>query len=265
MNPAHGGFSEAGLWQLVESGEYTVDLDAWSELAAAADGPVLDLGCGVGRVSHHLNRLGHPTVGLDRDPGLIADFNRTKSEGSPAAVPADVSERTDLAGLLAPGGPLGPESPWQAKRFGLVIAPQQLVQIIGGEEARMNLLHALAEILEPGGTAAFAICEELPEVSIHYPAVPPDMNEIGGWVHCSQPVAIEPTADTVTAVRLRQSLAPDGTSTRSEDVIVIHRLSRDGFERELLAAGLQPTGGGSIAQTDRHMGSTMVLARPSLS
>ncbi len=183
----------------MESGRYTADLDTWSALAEQTGGPVLDLGCGIGRVCHHLNRLGVTTVGLDLNPDLIEDFDRTRPTGSPAGMVGDAAALGDSA-LPADGG-----------LFRLVVAPQQLVQILGGHEARMRLLRALPGLLEPDGLAAFAICEDLPEVDIHYPGVPPDLSEIGDWVHSSLPVAIDAGPGSVTALRLRQSLGPDGS------------------------------------------------------
>ncbi len=253
MSDSGNGFSQAGLWQLVESGRYTADLDIWGTLASRTGAPVLDLGCGIGRVSHFLNRLGVRTFGIDRDHELIADFDRTRPAGSPAGIVCDVTALGDPPKALA------------GKRFSLVIAPQQLVQILGGAEQRMELFRALPGLLERGGLAAFAICEQLPQVSIDYPAVPPDLREVGGWVHSSQPVAIEPTPGSVTALRVRQSLAPDGDSVSSRDSVTLDRLDRTGIERELRAAGLLPAGSGVIEQTDRHMGSTLILARPPLS
>ncbi len=253
MNGPDGGFSEEGLWQLVESGRYEADLEAWCDLARRCDGPILDLGCGIGRVCHHLNRRGFSAFGLDRDPGLIADFDRTRPPGSPAGIAWDAS-------ALADSG-----SPLSGRRFGLVIAPQQLVQILGGREARMKLFRTLPDVLEPDGLAAFAICEDLPHVDIHYPGVPPDLREVGEWVHSSHPVAIDATADSVTALRLRQSLGPGGVSTRAENRVTIDRLDSDTITDELVAAGLRPDGTEVIEQTDRHMGSTLILARPPVS
>lgn len=253
MSEPRNGCSEAGLWQLVESGRYTADLETWSRLAGQTGGPVLDLGCGIGRVCHHLNRLGVRAVGLDLNPDLIDDFDRSMPAGSPAGIVGDASALTDSAVFAGD------------ERFRLIIAPQQLVQILGGREARMKLFEALPDLLEPDGLAALAICEDLPEADIHYPGVPPDLRKVGDWVHSSHPVAIDSQPDSVTALRLRQSLGPDGTSTRADDRVRLDRLDHATLEAELGAAGLRPCGRGLIEQTDRHMGSTLILARPPLS
>ncbi len=43
--------AERAIWHDAECGAYAADLALWEELAAAAGGPVLDLGCGTGRVA----------------------------------------------------------------------------------------------------------------------------------------------------------------------------------------------------------------------
>jgi len=51
--------TEAAIWQQVEFGSYGADLPLWTELAEAANGPVLELGAGAGRVGLHLAGEGH--------------------------------------------------------------------------------------------------------------------------------------------------------------------------------------------------------------
>ncbi|OGO38663.1 MAG: hypothetical protein A2W35_06950 [Chloroflexi bacterium RBG_16_57_11] len=48
------------------------DLAFWLDLAAQQPGPVLELGCGTGRVLVPLARAGYRMVGLDRDPEMLA-------------------------------------------------------------------------------------------------------------------------------------------------------------------------------------------------
>ncbi len=253
MSQNGAGLSEAGLWQLIESDGYRVDLDIWAGLAARTDGEILDLGCGIGRVAHYLNRLGYPTTAIDYDPELVEDFNRTRPENSPPALTLDVTR------LLDPGSPL------RGRSYSLVIAPQQLLQIVGGRDARARVLSAVRELCSPEGLAAFAICEALPETPVDYPDVPPDIREVNGWVHASQPVSIETTKDAVIAFRDRKSLSPDGDITASADSVSLDRLDRMELEQELFEAGFDPLGNSTIPGTVRHMASTLSLARPSTS
>src|SRR5439155_27271172 len=57
------------MWHDLECGGYVEDLPLWRELAG--DGPVLDLGCGTGRVALDLAAHGVPVVGLDVNEILL--------------------------------------------------------------------------------------------------------------------------------------------------------------------------------------------------
>ena len=69
-------------------------------------GPILDAGCGTGRVAIELARRGHVTVGVDVDPALL-DRARAKAPelawhlGDLAALPADVAPGPFVAAVLA--------------------------------------------------------------------------------------------------------------------------------------------------------------------
>jgi len=53
-------------------------LGVWAEqVAAAGGGPVVDLGCGPGRLTGHLRSLGLDVSGLDLSPGMVAVARRT--------------------------------------------------------------------------------------------------------------------------------------------------------------------------------------------
>lgn len=249
MNPAVETLSDEGLWQLVEFADYTADYPLWGELAAETGGPILELGCGIGRISGHLARLGHEVIGLDRDGGLVADFNRTLREtGSARAIQADATELLEKPDLLVFGS------------FSLVLAAQQFVQLLDGSDGRLALLRAIHELLVPGGTAAFAICEELPLESTHFPGALPDAREVGEWYHSSLPVAIEPDPEWITSVRLRQSVGPQGEFIEAEDEVRIDRLGQGTLVAELRACGLELERLTEVPATERHMGSTVLIA-----
>jgi len=51
---------------------YTEDIPLWLDLARQINGPILELGCGSGRVLFSLVNSGFHVVGLDNDPGMLA-------------------------------------------------------------------------------------------------------------------------------------------------------------------------------------------------
>jgi SAM-dependent methyltransferase len=51
--------------------QYNDDIPFWLELAQECHGPVLELGCGYGRVLRALADAGIPVVGIDHDPGML--------------------------------------------------------------------------------------------------------------------------------------------------------------------------------------------------
>ena len=132
---------EAVLWHDVECASYSADLGLWERLAASCGGEVLDLGCGTGRVALHLARRGHTVTGIDSDPALVAELNRRAGD---AALPAhaEVGDVRDFD--------LG-------RRFGLVLAPMQLLQLLADGAERRSCLTCADRHLAPGGLLAAAI------------------------------------------------------------------------------------------------------------
>ncbi len=236
---------EASIWQLVESCSYRADLPVWIELTGQS-GSVLDLGCGIGRVARHLAEQGRIVVGADRDPAMIDDLNRLATEEGVTGVTADVTALS--------GSELGRE------RFDAVIAPQQLLHILGGPVKRAELLAGVRERLAPGGVAAFAISEWVAAESGSI-EVMPDVRELGDWVYASRPVAVEEDEDSLTVIRLRQIVSPEGQLEESHDSITLDRLDRDLVAVELAEAGLLAERTIEVPETDRHISSVIVVAR----
>ena len=56
----------------LENADFTEDLDYWLSLAEDYGDPVLELGCGSGRVLLHLARRGHLVTGIDNSPEMLA-------------------------------------------------------------------------------------------------------------------------------------------------------------------------------------------------
>jgi SAM-dependent methyltransferase len=243
------------IWHDAECGGYGADLGLWEELAAVASGPVLDLGCGTGRVALHLARRGHEVVGVDSDATLIEAL-RERAEGLPVrAVVADARELS-----------LGTE-------FGVTIAPMQLIQLLAGERERFACLRGIAAHLAPGGVAALAIVEEVEEedagasdapwTRLVRPSEPPlpDTREVEGFVYSSLPLPTVLDNGALLVRRLRQVVSPEGLLSEEEDTIALRELSAAQLEREGAAAGLEPLPRRAISPTEDHVGSTVVVLR----
>jgi SAM-dependent methyltransferase len=235
------------VWHDMECGSYAADLTLWDELAGPAPRDVLDLGCGTGRVSVRLARNGHRVTGVDLEPAFLEEAARRAQ-----AWKVDL----DTVAADARSFDLG-------RRFDLVLAPMQLVQLFDGSEERLAMLNAVAAHLRPAGLFAAALMSlEGEDVGDEYIPPGPDMRDVDGWVYSSQPVAVR-LLDGDTAISLdreRTIVAPDGARTSEPSQVRLELLSPDEFEEEIAAAGLILGGRRVIPPTEDHVGSVVVLA-----
>lgn len=234
--------SAAVIWHEAECGGYAADLPVWRALAAGHPGPVLDLGAGTGRVAFDLASRGHHVVAVDDEGELIGSIDRrAATEGLPVEpVCADVRE-------LA-----------LERRFGLVIAPMQLLHLLGGREGRARALNAVARHLLPGGVfAATLLVEPLPPSG--RPEALPDVREVDGWIYSSLPLEVSVDDSSLELVRLRQRVSPEGDLDDVRDVIHLDRVSADALAAEASAAGLTLLGTAMITETDQHVASVLLV------
>jgi len=245
MRPGRAREWSPTIWHELENGAYVADLALWRELAAAAGGPVLDLGAGAGRVALDLAAGGHEVVALDSDPELLAVIEQR--ERAVTTVCADARDFT------------------LRRRFALVLAPMQLVQILdGGTAARAAMLRCVRDHLSRGARFAAALADA--HSAIPAPEEPqpplPDVLEREGWVFSSRPLAVrEERGGRVVIERLREAVAPSGEIREDTVRIALESVSPAALETEALAAGLAPDGRRTIPETTDHIGSQVVLCR----
>ncbi len=243
----------AAIWHDVECGSYAADLPLWEELAERCGGSVLELGCGTGRVALHLARRGHPVIGLDRDPQLLAVLRERVSDSRHSGVGRESDAPGGLVEtLLADAG--GFELPEQA---GLVLAPMQFLQLLDDAD-RLSCLGSCAGSLAPGGLLAAAIVEDVPASEGPLPPLP-DVREVGGWIYSSLPVAVDRMGGPIVLRRLRQTVSPDGELRDEESSVELRALSAAALEADAAEAGFAPAGRRWIAPTEAHVGSHVVL------
>jgi SAM-dependent methyltransferase len=235
------------VWHDMECGCYDADLALWDELAGAAPCDVLDLGCGTGRVAIRLARHGHRVTALDLEPVFLEE-----AAGRARAWKVDLETVTADARSFDIG-----------RRFDLVLAPMQLVQLFGGSRERMEMLNTVAAHLRPAGVFACALMDLGDEVvGGEYLPPGPDMRDVDGWVYSSQPIGLRPVerGAAISIDRVRTVIAPDGARTSSSSAIRLELLSPEELEEEVTAAGLTPAGRRVIAATEDYVGSVVVLA-----
>ncbi len=228
------------IWHDVECGGYDADLKIWEELAAEVEGPVLELGCGTGRVALHLARRGHRVVGVDLDSELVAALAE-RADG--LSVEAVLGDARDFE--------LGSE-------VGLILAPMQVLQLLPSTADRISCLARVATQLKPGGLLAAAIVERMPE-AVAAPPPLPDVREVDGWVYSSLPVDAAVGAGEVAIARLRQVVSPAGELTEERNEVCIRTFPARQLEEEAAGAGLTAIARRDIPPTDLHVGSTVVV------
>lgn len=233
------------IWHDVECGGYEADLPLWERLAAENEGPIMELGCGSGRVVTHLAKEpGRLVIGVERDEELVEAVWR-------------LIHGKDNSGDAEIGDVRGFELNCE---FQLVLAPMQLIQLLEGRVDRICCLACVADHLLPGGRAAFAIVEEMPVVSAEEAAAPlPDVRQVEDWVYSSLPLPPEVDEETIVLRRLRQTVDPDGKMSEELNEIELCMLSAETLEQEAIEVGLRPIERRQIQATEAHVGSTVVI------
>ncbi|HVV16161.1 MAG TPA: class I SAM-dependent methyltransferase [Polyangia bacterium] len=122
------------------------DVAFYRLLAEERGGPILDAGCGTGRVLVPLARDGHLVVGVDRAPAMLARAAWRLGRAGRQARSRALLALGDLGTL--PAGP---------GRFALVIAAFHTIQHCESDAALAAFLGDAAAALIPGGWLAFDV------------------------------------------------------------------------------------------------------------
>ncbi len=230
-------------WHDAENGGFAADLELFERLAAAADGPVVDLGAGTGRVALPLAAAGNRVIAVDTDESLLA------------ALAGRAAERDlEIETLVADVRTLRLREPAP-----LIVAPMQLLHILGGRDGRRRAMATIAANLAPGGRFCAVMLEEPLPLGSGVPEPVPDVREVGGWVHSSLPIEIRIDEESITMRRLRQLVAPDGTFTEEPHTIELDRFDLADLDRDAEASGLWVVGAERLPSTTEYEDSVAVF------
>jgi len=120
------------------------DVRFYGTLADERGGPVLDLGCGTGRLMLPLLRSGHTVVGVDRAPAMLARARVRVSRLAPRVRRRALLLRADLRRL-----------PVTTTRFSFAVAAFHTIQHLATDRALAGFFAEVARALQPGGWFAF--------------------------------------------------------------------------------------------------------------
>jgi SAM-dependent methyltransferase len=204
------------------------DLPLWRALARKYPGPILELGCGTGRVLLALAGEGFQVEGLDRDPDML-DRARARLRTAQAV---DVRlHPADLAHFS-----LG-------RSFSLVLVPCNTLAMLTDDDLRSGLA-AIRTHLLPGGVLA----AELPHPSEARSAVSDELTQVDAFIEeeSGHPVQVS-ARQTILTHPLRaeidwiyDELLPDGRVLRTEVPVTYFLREQQDLEAMLGAAGFGP-------------------------
>ncbi len=238
----------AVVWHDLECGSYRVDVPTWLALARRAGGPVLDIGCGTGRVALALARAGVEVTAVDCQRELLDALAERAAGLAVQTVCAD-ARALSLA----------------RRDHALCVMPMQTVQLLGGADGRRAFLRAAREHVRPGGLVACAILGELEPFDCTDGRVGPaaERTRAGELEYVSRAVRVAESRRAVTIERERRIVvhASSRELLRERDVIELDRLGAARLERDARAAGLHAEPAIEIDATDEHVASTVVVLR----
>lgn len=127
-------YVDAELYDIVYSW-YTPDVDYYVARAKAANGPVIELGCGTGRVTIPVLQAGVDADGLDLEPAML---RRLEAKAATLGLVARVTQG-DMRDFTMP------------RRYALAIVPFRAFMHLHTTDDQLQALRCIREHLEPGG------------------------------------------------------------------------------------------------------------------
>ncbi len=186
------------------------DLAYFRDLAERSGGPVLELGCGSGRLTIPLAEAGVDIVGLDRSAPMLE-----RARARRAALPSEVRRRVRFVEGDMADFHLG-------RRFGLVFAAFRAFMFLLDSESQRRSLAAIRRHLRPDGRLSIDVFD--PRFDLLGPGRQAGQSRMEGIHPVSgnrvMAAAVERDNDLVRQVLTEQwrfvEEAPDGTIVREE-------------------------------------------------
>ena len=210
------------------------DVAFWQRLAAAADGPVLELGCGTGRITVPVARSGARVIGIDRSLPMLERASRKLRRGR--LTRDALLLRGDIRSL-----------PFRRARFPLVMAPYGILQSLTREQDLTATLASVARVMPKGGRFGIDLVPELPRWSEYEARKTMSGRMAGGTVSLVESVT-QDRARRLTTFNQRYVTTRDGVRRQHRFTLTFrtlsirqmsHRLERAGFAIDVVLGDYQ--------------------------
>jgi ubiquinone/menaquinone biosynthesis C-methylase UbiE len=132
------------------------DVPFWRQVAVKARGPVLELGCGTGRIALPLARAGVSLVGIDRSDRMLERASRRLKAWRRTNPP-----RRRRPGLRLVRGDIR-SLPFGDGDFEMVLAPYGILQSLLRDKDLAATLSSVARVLRPGGLFGLDLVPDVP-------------------------------------------------------------------------------------------------------
>ena len=225
-------FYDAAFYDHVDLYQHRPDIAFYTALATEHGGPVLELGCGTGRVLLPTARAGVEITGLDLSDGMLAVCRSKLAEEAP-----DVQDRVRLTRGDMRSFDLG-------RRFSLVTIPFRPFQHLLTVEDQMDCLACAHRHLEPGGVLALDVFNPslqrlvdpkyLEESDADLPFVLPDGRSV---VRRDRNASVDLTHQAIHVEFIYNVTHPDGRQERLVDAFPMRYFFRYEGEHLLVRSG----------------------------
>ena len=142
------------------------DIEFFRRLAAETGGPVLEIGCGTGRVASALAGAGLDVVGVDRSAPMLRLAEERRASLSPEVAARLTFEQGDMTTLRL------------ARQFPLIVAPSRVFQFALTSDEQRAALRAFKAHLAPGGRLALDLFDPSLEYVVPGAIFPPRSGEL---------------------------------------------------------------------------------------